>query len=136
MAGPGIVDVKRLRAIMADYGKGVLSQRGPAVSRALDVLEAKAVELTPVDTGNLEASTATFVRESRTRTVGELSFNTSYAAKVHELPPDRRGPLTQLKAGNEFGLAGPKYLERPLRGMRKLLPEIIGQVVFGRRSRG
>jgi len=131
MAGPGIVDVRRLKAIAADYGKGVLSRRGPAVTRALSILEAKAVQLAPVDTGNLEASTTTSVRETRGRTVGTLTFGASYAAKVHEMPEQARGPKTRMKPGNEFGVAGPKYLERPLRGMQAVLADLVRRVVFG-----
>lgn len=101
------------------------------MARALDVLEAKAVEICPVDVGNLEASTSTHIDETRTKTVGTLAFSTPYAARVHELPDDARGPKTQAKAGNELGPAGPKYLERALRGMQRLFPQIIRDEVFG-----
>lgn len=128
MATQGIVDVRRLREIVADFGTGVATRQGRMVARGLDVLEAKAVELAPVDIGNLEAATSTDIRTlSRSRTVGQLSFNTPYAARVHELPQEARGPKTQQKAGNELGPAGPKYLERALQGMEREWPAIIAE---------
>jgi hypothetical protein len=122
-----VLDVKALRAIADDYGDAATSALGPAMTRALNILEAQAVEICPADIGNLEASTVTEVRFKGKRVTGELAFVTPYAAKVHELPSDARGPKTQAKPGNEFGPAGPKYLERPLRGMQKNFPEVIAE---------
>ena len=49
--------------------------------------------------------------------------------RVHELPPESRGPLTEKKPGNALGKAGPKYVERPLRHFVKRLPEIFGEAL-------
>lgn len=93
----------------------------------LDEFEALSVELAPVETGNLEASTVTqFFRQGNSM-IGLLSFVAPYAAAVHELPETARGPRTERKPGNEFGQAGPKYVERPLRGMQKRFPDTIGE---------
>lgn len=130
MADQGILDVKAVREIVEDYGKAILSARGQAMTRVMNILEAQAVELAPVDIGNLEASTVVQIREVgqvNRKIVGTLAFVTPYAARQHELPEDARGPKTQAKAGNEFGQAGPKYLERPLRQMQKDFLKIIGK---------
>lgn len=127
MAG-AILDIRELRALVDDFGDGVTGRLGTTMDRALLELEALAVELAPVDRGTLEASTSTQVTHATDdRVVGELVFATPYAARVHELPPESRGPLTQAKPGNMLGKAGPKYLERPLRHFVKRLPEIFAE---------
>lgn len=87
-----------------------------AVERVLQDAEAKMVEITPVDTGFLEASTVVEVEERSGSVDGTVRFSAGYAAEVHELPAEARGPRTRRKPGNEFGGAGPKYVERVLRG--------------------
>lgn len=114
------VPADELRDMLEAIGDGVLdSVEEQGMVRLLNVLEAKAVELTPVRTGNLESSTHLTVRSSNGIVLGVLRFRAPYAALVHELPEDARGPQTQMKPGNEYGLAGPKYLERPLRGFQR-----------------
>lgn len=128
MADKGIVlDAKALRRLVEDYGDGVIRAQDTGLARAMNILEAMAVELAPVDIGNLEASTVIRFELKGKGVTGRLSFVTPYAARIHELPDDARGPKTQAKAGNELGKAGPKYLERPLRQMQKDLPKIIAQ---------
>jgi hypothetical protein len=78
-------------------------------------VEAKAVELAPVETGNLESSSVVEVKSAGGRVRAEIAFAAPYSAEVHELPPERRGPRTEQKPGNELGQAGPKFLERPVR---------------------
>lgn len=128
MAG-AILDVGQLRRLVDDFGEGIETDLGQGMNRALAELETLAVELAPVDKGNLEASTATQVRRSGSRVIGTLAFVTPYAARVHELPDESRGPLTRKKPGNRLGPAGPKYLERPLREFTKRLPEIFAEVI-------
>lgn len=118
MADTSILDVRRLAQITRDFGKATLDARAQAMLRALGEFEAISVELAPVDLGNLEAATVVrILGQSKTRIAGELAFSTPYAARVHELDADSRGPRTRAKPGNEFGPAGPKYLERGLRAM-------------------
>lgn len=102
-----------------------LAQDPRVLDDALNTLEAAAVGLAPVDTGNLESS---WVQESSRTSSGpraEFGFGAPYAAEVHELPEYARGPRTQAKPGNEFGPAGPGYLIRAMRGVGPRLLEII-----------
>lgn len=118
MATASILDVVRLRRLARDFGADTLDRRSQAMIRALNIFEAIAVEIAPVDLGNLEAATTVRILANRPGFVsGELVFSTPYAARVHELDADSRGPRTKAKPGNEFGPAGPKYVERALRGM-------------------
>lgn len=122
--GDGLhIPVDQLYDIVESLGNSTVEKHDSAAMqgmlRLMNVLEAKAVQLTPVDTGNLESSTHVSVQERGGIVVGVLRFGAPYAAEVHELPPERRGPKTAKKPGNEYGLAGAKYLERPLRGFQK-----------------
>jgi hypothetical protein len=125
-----VLPVHKMRELVEDFGDGALDRAGQGMIRLLGILEAKAVELAPADTGNLEASTSVRILEnSKDRVRGELAFSTPYAARIHEMPEGSRGPKTQAKTGNEYGVAGPKYLERPLRGMQKEMPEAIAKIM-------
>lgn len=84
---------------------------------ALNLLEARAVELAPVQTGNLEGSWAQQVRRAGGRVLAAFGFGAPYAADVHELPPHARGPRTRRKPAGKYGEAGPKFLERAMRGV-------------------
>lgn len=113
--GRVVMPIAELRALVKRaLDHGARAER--VLSQVMDEAEAKSVEITPVDTGFLEGSTVVGVSRTSQAVRGELAFAADYAAQVHELPPDRRGPRTREKAGNEFGRAGPKYLERVLRG--------------------
>ena len=140
MAEKPIVPVAQLAALLDEFGAQALDTvEEQAMLRLMNTLEAKAVELTPVVTGNLEASTVVRVEQRGKRIRGSLRFGTTYAAGVHELPPDARGPRTVRKPGNEFGPAGPKYLERPLRGFQMCMAKDVGallQEVWAGASRG
>ena len=124
-----IVPVDGLRVLLDAIGETAiegLEEQG--MLRIGNILEAKAVELAPVDTGNLESSSQVITSGRRGGIMRvEVRFNASYAATVHELPDEIRGPKTRKKPGNEFGPAGPKYLERPLRGFQKELTENLGE---------
>ena len=130
MAEKPIVPVEKLAAMLDEFGAQALDTvEEQGMLRLMNALEAKAVELTPVVTGNLEASTVVRIEQRGKRIRGTLRFGTPYAAGVHELPPDSRGPRTARKPGNEFGQAGPKYLERPLRGFQKLMVQDVGALL-------
>jgi hypothetical protein len=126
--------------MLDEFGDGALDTlEGQGFMRLMNVLEAKAVELTPVDKGTLEDSTSVHVNRDGRKVVGTLTFNAPYASHVHELPPDKKGKRTRAKPGNEYGPAGPKYLERPLRGFVKVLAKDIGeglQKIWGQTARG
>lgn len=95
-----------------------------AMYRVAALVEAKAVQLAPVDTGNLEDSTYIDVHfRGPRKVVASIQFRAPYAALAHERDEEARGPKTRKKRGNEFGPAGPKYLERPLRSMRAQIGE-------------
>ena len=115
-----IVPVDQLRDMLEAIGDSALdSLEEQGMMRLMNVLEAKAVQLCPVDSGNLESSSHATVRTQGAIVKGVLRFRAPYAAQVHELPDWARGPKTQAKPGNEYGPAGPKYLERPLRGFQR-----------------
>ena len=113
-----------------------------AMQRVMAILEAKAVQLAPVDTGNLEGSTVVTVEARGKKVRGVLAFATPYAAAQHEGIDPRTGaqytpgPYTQRKPGNEFGPPGSKYLERPLRGARQFLPQEVADAVQDAWSEG
>jgi hypothetical protein len=114
------LDADELRDMLNAIGDGVLdSIEEQGMLRLMNVLEAKAVQLTPVRTGNLESSTHVSVRTRGGIVEGVLEFRAPYAATVHELPEQARGPQTRLKPGNEYGEAGPQYLARPLAGFQR-----------------
>lgn len=100
-----------------------------AMADLMDGAETKAVQLAPVDTGNLEASTVVDVLRRARSIIGRLAFTAPYAAEVHELPDHARGPKTQQKPGNELGLAGPKYLERVLRALQATAARSIAEAI-------
>lgn len=118
------VPVDQLVDMLDEFGDGFMdTEEGEAFGRLMNVLEAQAVELAPVDEGNLEDSTVVRVEHQGDKLVGTLRFAAEYAATAHERSEDQRGPKTRAKPGNKYGEAGPKYLERPLRGMVKELGE-------------
>lgn len=123
-----LIPIEQLVAMLDEFGHQTLDKvEEQGMDRLMNILEAKAVELAPTDTGNLEGSTTVRVHTRGDNIVGQLRFGAPYSATVHELPEHARGPLTQQKPGNEFGLAGPKYLERPLRGFQHLMQENLGR---------
>ncbi len=104
-------DVARVLRNVARLLKVTLGTR-----RGVDLLEARSVELAPIDTGNLEAGFTVQFRTTTSKQVALFGFTPDYAAEVHELPANARGPRTQRKAGNMYGPAGPSYLLRAMRG--------------------
>ncbi len=125
-----ILPTDGLVRLLREYGDAVLeTAEEQAMDAVLNSLEAKAVELTPNLTGELEGSTSTRVEMRGTKIVGTLSFGAPHAAAAHENPPAFRGEKTQRKPGNEYGVAGPKYLERPLRGFTKLMGRDLAGVI-------
>lgn len=85
--------------------------------RGADLVEARSVELAPIKTGNLESGFRTELSRGARKIKVLLGFTPSYAAEVHELPKDARGPRTRAKQGNQYGPAGPGYLLRAIRGV-------------------
>ena len=88
-----------------------------AMEQTGDLYEAEAVKLAPHLTGYLENSSTVRTRETSQGVRTEIAFGANYAAEVHELPPASRGRKTRAKPATKFGVPGPKYLERVLRGM-------------------
>lgn len=134
-----IVPIRKLASILDEFGQQALeSIEEQGMLRVANALEAKAVELAPVNTGNLEASTVVRVEKRGSNVRGTVSFTAPYASTVHELPEEARGSRTRRKPGNEFGDAGPGYLLRPLRGFQQSMTRDLGKFlreVWGRKSR-
>lgn len=129
---------RQLRRMLRDFGERVIDDdvRG-IMDEVGDFAEAKMVEITPEDTGFLAGSSVVAVSEAGAVTRAEITFNASYAAQVHELPAEARGPRTRAKRGNEYGEAGPKFVERVLRAFP--LDRLVGEGlirVWARRARG
>lgn len=139
MAKIEFVPVSQLRDILDAIGQASIDDiEDQGLVRLGNTLEAKAVELAPVRTGNLESSTQIVTGRRGGIMYVQLRFNAPYSAQVHELPEEARGPRTRAKPGNEYGPAGPKFLERPLRGFQQRLGKELGeflQELWGRRSR-
>lgn len=124
-----IVPADELRVMLDAVGESALEGlEEQGLARVGNILEAKAVELAPVMTGNLESSSQVITTGGRRGGImrTEVRFNADYAAAVHELPEEIRGPKTRQKPGNEYGPAGPKYLERPLKGFQRELTKNLG----------
>ena len=118
MARDGLrLDPRELERFKRRLGKKFAEVSERAVADGLNLLEARSVELAPVRTGNLEQSWAEQVKRSSRSVVGTFGFGAPYAAEVHELPPDARGPRTRRKPSGKYGEAGPRYLLRAMRGV-------------------
>lgn len=115
------VDLKLDRRTVAALQKRVgqaAADPSKALTAGAHLLETRAVELAPVQTGNLEASAVVQVsRRGESKAVAEVGFGAPYAADVHELPPHARGPRTRRKPAGKYGEAGPRYLLRAVRGV-------------------
>lgn len=109
---------KQYNAMLKKLGeRGTGQQMLKAMAKTGDVYEAEAVALAPHDKGFLENSSKVKTKKAHGGIRTVISFGANYAAEVHELPPSRRGRKTRAKPATKFGTAGPKYLERVLRGM-------------------
>jgi hypothetical protein len=113
--------------------------RGRMTDNARD-LERKAKELCPVDEGQLIDTLVSEVRSYPTLIEGRVSANMPYAVIMHEamkpaIPAVGKqfqpGDTTRAKPGNEFGPAGGKYLERPLKGKFKQYFQHIASGIAG-----
>lgn len=125
----GSVAGKLLRVFGDTDGEQTKKTAEAGMLRLGNILEARAVELAPVDTGELESSSNVRV-QVRGNVIGvEVTFNAPHSAAAHELDEEQRGPRTLRKPGNNFGQPGPKYLERPLVGFRKILTKDIAKAL-------
>lgn len=131
-----ILDIRGLRKIVRTMSAPARAEAlRQALERVMALVEAKSVQLAPVDTGNLEGSTVIQVDVRGKTAKGTIAFATPYAAAQHEGVDPRTGaqftpgPFTQRKPGNEFGPPGAKYLERPLRGARQYVPEVVAEAI-------
>ena len=101
-----------------------------AMAQTGDVYEAEAVALAPHLTGYLENSSTVRTRETPGGVQTEIAFTANYAATVHELPSEgSRGKKTLLKDRTKYGIPGPRYLSRVLKGMD--FEYFIGEAVRG-----
>lgn len=125
-----IIPVDQLERMLQEFGDDALdTMEGQAMLQLTNDLEAKAVELAPNLIGELEASTTVRVEQRGKRIIGVLTFGAPHASRAHERPDEERGPRTKAKPGNEFGQAGPKYLERPLRGFQESMTKDLGKAL-------
>jgi hypothetical protein len=111
------------------------------VHDAMDDLKRIAVDIAPIDSGDLRRSGHAKVTEHHDKIVGEVSFSAvdnssgkrfNYAIWTHEADYNL-GPISRQSPGTDGYTVGNKYLERPLRGeaekyMRWIADEIRGAV--------
>lgn len=131
-----LLPVDKLVQVLDQYGtetRRTVEEQG--MLRLGHALEAKCVELVPIDKGNLEGSSTVTVERGFSAVKAVVAFTAPYASEVHELPDEARGPRTRNKPGNEYGPAGPHYVIRPLRGFQERMSRDLGrflQSVWGR----
>ena len=110
---------KNLRKLVEQqFGKDMVD--GKLVKMAdniADIYEGEMIKLAPHDKGYLESNTTVKTRRNGSIIRSIITFGANYAAKVHEFPPEKRGPKTRAKPGTQFGAPGPKWVERVLKGM-------------------
>jgi hypothetical protein len=94
------------------------------VQDSVDDLKRIAVDIAPIDSGDLRRSGNAKVREQGKNIVGEVTFNATddsggkrfnYAIWTHEADYTL-GPLSRQAPGTDGYSVGNKYLERPLMG--------------------
>lgn len=94
------------------------------VHDSVDDLKRIAVDIAPIDSGDLRRSGHATVRENTRDIIGEVSFSAvdnsggqrfNYAIKMHE-GEYNLGPLSRQAPGTDGYDVGNKYLERPLKG--------------------
>jgi len=110
---------KELQKLTARMGKKNFVRKDlvPLAERIALLYETEMVKLAPHDKGYLENSSQEDTRLQGGKVVSTIEFKANYAAEVHELAPHRRGTKTRAKPATKFGVAGPKWVERVLRGM-------------------
>ena len=120
------VDVQNFLRRLDLYDDKTLDAAGRGMNDNVLDLQKLAMQLVPVHKRGLIGTAYSRVTFPSGEVEGQVGFNKPYAVKVHEdMEPapgatQRRGPLTRAKPGNEFGEAGGKYLQRPLRGKSKV----------------
>ena len=117
--------------------------RGVAKARMTDNvrdLERLSKELCPKDEGVLIDTIVSDVKMLPKMIEGRVSANMEYAVIMHEamkpaIPAVGKqfqpGEGTQARPGNEFGAAGGKYIERPLKGKFKQYFQHIANGIAG-----
>jgi hypothetical protein len=109
------------------------------VQDSMDDLKRIAVDIAPIDSGDLRRSGNAKVRENAKSIVGEVSFSAidnssgkrfNYAVWTHEADY-KLGPLSAQSPGTDGYEVGNKYLERPLRGEANKYIRWIAEEVRG-----
>ena len=126
MSGDGSLefDFSSVVANMATATARVKLAAKNGVQDSVDDLKRIAVDIAPIDSGDLRRSGHATVRENAASIVGEVSFSAvddssgrrfNYAIKMHE-GEYNLGPLSAAAPGTDGYEVGNKYLERPLKG--------------------
>jgi hypothetical protein len=94
------------------------------IQDSVDDLKRIAVDIAPIDSGDLRRSGHATVRQTPLSVIGEVSFSAvdnsggsrfNYAIKMHE-GEYNLGPQSAASPGTDGYEVGNKYLERPLKG--------------------
>lgn len=119
--------VGALRRALSRLGAGIDRKVGATLDDISTELLGRSQAIAPERTRRLIKSGRITRSDRAGRLERSISYNTSYAVKVHEdlLFP---GPLTARKAATQDGAAGRKYLERPFLNMRRGMILALGAV--------
>jgi hypothetical protein len=118
------IDFSRVITNLAEDSVLIKQAAKLGVQDSIDDLKRIAVDIAPIDSGDLRRSGNAKVRENAGNIVGEVSFSAvdnssgrrfNYAVWTHEADYNL-GPLSRQAPGTDGYEVGNKYLERPLKG--------------------
>ncbi len=118
---------KTLRAVLGDIAAKTPIGIGIELDNQAQLLRGRAVAVAPELTRRMILSSKVTKRDSRTRAIRVVSFDTPYAVVRHE-DFYQLGPISSAKAPTQDGPPGRKYLERPFRNMVKPIQIAVGKV--------
>lgn len=118
---------KRLRRVLGDIAAKTTIGIGIELDNQAQTLRGRAVAVAPELTRTLILSSKVTKRDSSTRAVRVVSFDTPYAVIRHE-DFYNLGPISSVKSPTQDGPPGRKFLERPFRNMAKPIQTAVGKV--------
>jgi hypothetical protein len=118
---------KTLRRVLGQIAAKTPIGIGIELDNQAEILRARAIAVAPELTRKLILSSKVTKRDSRTRAIRVISFDTDYAVVRHE-DFYNLGPISSAKSPTQDGPPGRKYLERPFRNMNKPIQEAVGEV--------
>ncbi len=127
MANDELQGDKRLRRVLGQIAAKTPIGVAIELDNQANLLRGRAVALAPELTRRLILSSKITKRDSSTRAIRVVSFDTPYAVVRHE-DFYELGPISSAKSPTQDGSPGRKFLERPFRNMNKPITKAIGDV--------